>query len=98
MQRIGIAASKISQGCLIRYNVSVLLITLLCGALLFFVCGLAVLLAIGVLSLIMKWVLPQAGMPIVTLIKLCFFALSMVIALVIVFALLSNMRFKRSKL
>ena len=51
MKRIGMAASRISKGNLRLYNIYVVLISLLFSILLFFIAGLAVVLAIGIVML-----------------------------------------------
>lgn len=51
MKRIGMAASRISKGNVRLYNTYVILISLLFSIFLFFIVGLAVILAIGIVML-----------------------------------------------
>lgn len=51
MKRIGMAASRISKGDVRLYNLYVVLISLLVSIFLFFIAGLAVILAIGIIML-----------------------------------------------
>ncbi len=50
MKRIGIAASRISKGNVVHYNLCVVGISLLVSLFLFLIAGLAVLLAIGLVA------------------------------------------------
>ena len=99
MQRIGIAASKIAQGNLFKYNISVIFIAFLCALLLFFVCGSSIVAALFLVSLIFRHFLPSefhSAWPAV--VRVCLAALGIVIGALYVLAVFKNIKLTRQKL
>ncbi len=93
MRRIGIAASKMAQGSLPKYNVFVIMIAFLCSLLLFFVCGFSILAALFLVSLACRPFLPpgfNAAGP--AIIRVCLVTLAVVIGILNILAVVKNVK------
>ncbi len=93
MRRIGIAASKMAQGSLPKYNVFVIMIAFLCSLLLFFICGFSILAALFLVSLVCRPFLPpefNAAGP--AIVRMCLVALAVVIGALNVLAVIKNVK------
>ena len=99
MERVGIAASKIARGDLLKYNIFVVLIAFLCSFLLFLVCGLAILVALFLLALICRPFLPpEFHTAWLAIVRVCLTALGIVIGVLNILAVIKNFKFTRQKL
>ncbi len=93
MRRIGIAASKMAQGSLSKYNVFVIMIAFLCSLLLFFICGFSILAALFLVSLVCRPFLPSGfntASP--AIVRMCLVALAVVIGILNVLAVIKNVK------
>ncbi|MBZ0166441.1 MAG: hypothetical protein K8I00_06510 [Candidatus Omnitrophica bacterium] len=99
MKRIGMAASRISKGNVRLYNTYVILISLLFSIFLFFIVGLAVILAIGIVMLFGPETMTQElrdNWQTVT--RMCGQALALVVVVFNAIAIVVNMKLvKRNK-
>lgn len=96
MQRIGIAASKMSKGGLLSYNLYVILIACLFSLLIFFICGFSILLIVFLVSLILHAINPEnfhAGW--LHMFKICLVILGAVVACFNVLAIVKNIQFTK---
>ena len=99
MQRIGIAASKIAQGNLFKYNFFVIVIAFLCSLLLFLVCGFTILAVLFLISLIFRPFLPsEFHTAWLAIVRVCLAALGIVIGVLNVLAVVKNVKLTRSKI
>ena len=99
MLRIGIAASKMSKGGLLSYNLYVILIACLFSLLIFLLCGFFILLIVFLISLILHALRPvdyHAGW--VHMFKICLIVLSVVVGAFNIIAILKNIQFTRNKI
>lgn len=95
MRRIGLAASKIAQGDLIKYNFFVIVISTLCAVLFFVVCGVSMALALLVVSFVMRWLLPSQFQQLwPTMIGTCAMMLVALVGVLHVIAIIKNIKFK----
>lgn len=99
MLRIGIAASKMSKGGLLTYNLYVILIACLFSIFTFLICGFTILLILFLVSLILHALRPDdfhAGW--VHMFKICLIALASVIGIFNIIAILKNIQFTKNKI
>jgi len=99
MQRIGIAASKMSKGSLLSYNLCVILIACLFSLLIFLICGCFILLIVFIISLILHALKPtdfHAGW--VHMFKICLSVLAFVVGILNIVAILKNIQFAKNKI
>jgi len=99
MLRIGIAASKMSKGSLLSYNLCVILIASLISLLIFFICGFSILLIVFLISLILHALKPEdfhAGW--VHMFKICLLVLALVVGIFNIIAILKNLQFTKNKI
>jgi hypothetical protein len=99
MLRIGIAASKMSKGSLLVYNLYVILIACLFSIFIFLICGFTILLVIFLVSLILHALRPaefHGGW--VHIFKICLIVLSGVVGLLNIIAILKNIQFTKNKI
>jgi len=99
MLRIGIAASKMSKGSLLSYNLCVILIASLLSLLIFFICGFSILLIVFLVSLILDVIKPvdfHAGW--VHMFKICLAILGTVVGIFNLIAIFKNIQFTKSKI
>ena len=99
MRRIGIAASKIAQGKLWKYNLFVVLISFLCTMFIFFICGFAILAALFLISVVLRPFMPAEFHIIwLTIIKICMVALAVVMGILNILAMIQNVKFTKQKI
>jgi uncharacterized BrkB/YihY/UPF0761 family membrane protein len=99
MLRIGVAASKMSKGSLLRYNLYVILIACLFSLFVFFICAFSILLIIFLVSLILhafKAVDFHTGW--VHVFRICLAILALVVGFFNVVAVLRNIQFTKNKM
>lgn len=95
MERIGIAASKIAQGHLWLYNLSVIVISILFSAFVFIIAGASILLSLIIIGSIANGILPNdlwddwRG-----IIRICMISLSIIVGFFMFYAILKNIRLK----
>jgi hypothetical protein len=100
MLRIGIAASKMSKGGLLSYNLYVILIACLISLFVFFVCGFSILLVIFLISLIAHVLRPSSfnfGLW-VHIFKICLIGLAVVLGTLNLVAIFKNIQFTKKKI
>lgn len=99
MRRIGVAASKMAQGNLFAYNAFVVGISTLIATLVFLVSGLSIMLALFLISLVLRLVLhTDFSLYCIHILKLSLIALGVVIGLLNAVAIFKNMILHKSKL
>jgi hypothetical protein len=99
MLRIGIAASKMSKGSLLNYNLCVILIACLFSLLIFLICGFSILLIVFLVSLILHALKPadfHAGW--LHMLKICLIILALVVGVLNIVAILKNIQFTKNKI
>jgi hypothetical protein len=99
MQRIGIAASKMSKGSLLNYNLYVILIATLFSLLFFFICGFSILIIVFLISLILHALKPadfHSGW--VHMFKICLIILAFVVGGFNMVAIFKNIQFTKNKI
>ena len=98
MLRIGIAASKMSQGSLLRYNFYVILIACLLSVLIFSICGFSILLIVFLVSLVLNALKPSDfHWDWVHMFKICLSILALVVGVLNIAAILKNIQFTKNK-
>ena len=99
MLRIGIAASKISKGSLLSYNLCVILIACLFSLLVFLICGFCVVLIIFLISLILHALKPEdLHGSWVHVYKICLIILASVVGILNLAAILKNIQLTKNKI
>jgi len=99
MQRIGIAASKMSKGSLASYNLYVILIACIFSFFIFLFGGTSILLIIFLISLILHVLRPDdfhAGW--VHMFKICLIILGLVVGAFNITAIIKNIQFTKNKI
>ena len=99
MLRIGIAASKMSKGSLLRYNLYVILISSLISLFIFFICGFSILLIVYLTSLILHAIRPtdfHAGWA--HMFKICLIILALVVACLNIVAIIKNIQLPKKRI
>jgi hypothetical protein len=99
MLRIGIAASKMSRGSLLRYNLYVILLACLFSLFVFFICEFFILLIAFLVFLILhalKIADFHAGW--VHMFKICLIVLALVVGVLNIVAILKNIQFTKNKM
>ena len=96
MERIGLTASKIAKGNLLIYNICVVFLSLVFSFLLLIMAGSAILLGLVVLGYLMNGILsPGFSQDWLAIVRFCMVALSGVIGVICVIAILRNIKIKR---
>jgi len=99
MLRIGVAASKMSKGGLLSYNLYVILISCLLSLLIFLVCGFSVILIVFLISLMIHTLKPaDAHTSWVHVFKICLVVLAWVVGAFNLIAILKNIQLTKNKL
>jgi len=99
MQRIGIAASKMSKGCLLKYNLYVILICCLFSLLIFLICGFSILPIVFLISLMLHSLKPvDFTGNWVHMFKICLLVLAGVIGLFNIVAIFKNIQLSKSSI
>ena len=99
MLRIGIAASKMSKGSLLNYNLCVILISCLLSFFIFLICGFSILLIVFLISLALHALKPDdfhAGWA--PMYKFCLIVLGVVVGIFNIAAILKNIQFTKNKI
>jgi hypothetical protein len=99
MLRIGIAASKMSKGSILRHNLYVILIACLFSLFIFLICGFSILLIVFLISLILHALKPadfHAGW--VHMFEICLVVLALVVGIFNIIAILKNIQFPKNKI
>jgi hypothetical protein len=99
MLRIGIAASKMSKGGLLSYNLYVILISCLLSLFIFMICGFTVILIVFLISLILHALKPadfHSGW--VHVFKICLIVLAWVVGILNIVAIFKNIQFTKNKI
>ena len=93
MERIGIAASKMAKGHLIKYNLFVVLISCVFSLFVFFICGFTLAIALFLISLLFSVLLPgESHAAWIHIGKVCLIALSVLIGILNVLAIIKNIK------
>jgi hypothetical protein len=99
MERIGIAASKMAQGNLCKYNLFVIVISCLFALFIFVICGFSVLVALFLISLVVREFVPSvSGGGWVHVAKLSLAGLAALIGVLNVVAIMKNIKLGKNKL
>jgi len=99
MQRIGIAASKMSKGGLLSYNAYVILIACLFSLMIFIICGFSILLIVLLTSLILHALKPtDFHASWLHMFKICLVVLSIVVGVFNIIAILKNIQCTKNKI
>ena len=99
MLRIGIAASKMSKGGLLSYNLYVILIACFFSLLIFLICGFSILLIVFLVSITLHVLMPadfHVGW--VHMFKICLIVLGLVVGVLNIVAILKNIQFTKNKI
>ena len=99
MIRIGIAASKMSKGGVLSYNLYVVLISCLFSLFVFLICGLSILLIVFLVSLILHALKPSDfHASWVHMFKICLIVLALVVGGFNLAAIFRNIQFTKNKI
>ena len=99
MLRIGIAASKMSKGSLLSYNLYVILVACLFSFFIFLICGFSILLIIFLVSLILHaFKAVDFHMGWAHVFRICLAILALVVGFFNVVAVLRNIQFTKNKM
>ncbi len=99
MRRIGIAASKMSKGGLLSYNLYVILIACLFSFFIFLICGFSILLIVFLISLILNALKPtDFHADWAPMFKICLIVLALVMGGFNIVAVLKNIQFTKKKI
>jgi len=99
MLRIGIAASKMTKGGLLSYNLCVILIACLFSLLMFLICGFSILLIVFLVSLVLHALKPaNFHEDWVHIFKISLIILAYVVGLFNIVAILKNIQLAKNKL
>ncbi len=96
MKRIGIAASRVAKGNLWLYNFYVLLLSFLLCLLIFFLSGFTLIVGLALISYITQgFMVVEPGTGFSALLKTCLVALTVVVGVIYLFAVLSNIKIRK---
>jgi len=99
MLRIGIAASKMSKGSLLTYNLYVILIACLISLFIFLICGFSILLIVFLVSLILHAIKPaDFHASWLHMFKICLVILGIVVGVLNLVAILKNIQLTKHKI
>ena len=97
MERIGIAASKMAQGNLLKYNVFVVLISCIFSLFIFFICGFSLVVVLFLISLLFNVLLPGGShAALVHIGKIVLIILSVLIAILNALAIVKNIKIAKN--
>ena len=99
MERIGVAASKMAKGNLLLYNVYVIVICMVFSVFTFVLAGMTVALALFMIHVIIHEIGGQKYFPLefTSAFTVCMMALTIVVALFNLFAILKNLKWTNPK-
>ena len=99
MQRIGIAASKMSQGNLCRYNLCVVVIACLFSIFTFLICGFVILFFVFLAAIASHVLKPAEYHPHwLQMAKICLIVLGLVVGILNIAAILKNIQWTKNKI
>ena len=99
MLRIGVAASKMSKGSLLRYDLYVILIACLFSLFVFFICGFCILLIVFLVSSVLHALKPaDFHASWVHMFKICLIILALVMGILNLVAISRNIQFTKNKI
>ena len=99
MERIGIAASKMAQGCLLKYNIFVVGICCLFSILIFLICGFSILVALFLISIVLRWIMPTAmSSAWLSIVKLSLVGLAFVVGVLNIWSIIKNIKCSKNKI
>lgn len=98
MERIGLAASKMAKGNFLLYNFWVVIISILFSLVISFIAGASIFLALMILAYVVSGIMPlEFEKNWESMFRSCMIALTIVISLFNLFAILKNARLRRPK-
>lgn len=96
MERIGLAASKMAKGNFVLYNLWVVIIASAVSMFLFLLAGISIFLALVILAAIVKGIMPmEFEKSWESMLRICMLALTIVVSLFNLYAILKNIRLKK---
>lgn len=96
MERIGLAASKMAKGNFFLYNLWVVVIASTVSIFLFLLAGISIFLALVILAAVVKGIMPmEFEKNWESLLRICLLALTAVVSLFNLYAILKNVRLKK---
>ncbi len=96
MERIGLAASKMAKGNFVLYNLWVVVISSAVSMFLFLLAGISIFLALVILAAIVKGIMPmEFEKNWESMSRICMLALTIVVSLFNLYAILKNIRLKK---
>lgn len=99
MLRIGIAASKMSKGSLLNYNLCVILIACLFSLFIFLICGVSIFLIVLMISILLNAFRPSdVHMEWAHMLKPCLIILAVVVVVFNVIAIFKNVQWTKKKI
>ena len=98
MERIGLAASKMAKGNFLLYNAWVIIISFIVSLFIFFIAGSSIFLALMILAYLVSGTMPaEFEKNWESVLRICLLALTVVMTLFNLFAILKNIRLKKPK-
>ena len=99
MERIGLAASKMAQGNLLKYNVCVTAISCFFSVFIFLVCGFTVLVSLFIMSLLLRKLIPiEQSQGFFNIARVSLVALAVLIGMLNVVAIAKNIKVNKNKI
>jgi hypothetical protein len=98
VERIGIAASRMAQGNLLKYNLFVIGISSVFSFLLFLLAGFVVIAALFLISLVTRWFAPQDMSTWANVGRVSLTAVAILISILDVLAIVKNIKITKNKL
>lgn len=96
MERIGLAASKMAKGNFVLYNLWVVIISSAVSIFLFLLAGISIFLALVILAAVVKGIMPmEFEKSWESMLRICMLALTIVVSLFNLYAIIKNIRLKK---
>ena len=96
MERIGLAASKMAKGNFVLYNLWVVVISSAVSIFLFLLAGISIFLALVILAAVVKGIMPmEFEKSWESMLRICMLALTIVVSLFNLYAIIKNIRLKK---
>lgn len=96
MERIGLAASKMAKGNFVLYNLWVVIISSTVSIFLFLLAGISIFLALVILAAVVKGIMPiEFEKSWESMLRICMLALTIVVSLFNLYAILKNIHLKK---
>ena len=97
MERIGLAASKMAKGNFVLYNLWVVIISSTVSIFLFLLAAISIFLALVILAAVVKGIMPvEFEKSWQSMLRICMLALTIVVSLFNLYAIIKNIRLKKS--